>query len=177
MSVNALTSPVSTDDAHTPNTLNIVTCTTAVSPTLDPVEEQHKVDPLGTEKSSPPTTHKEETIDVVSEAPKGYSTLILGVHRVIYSPPPPIQAVLLPGFNVFESAKGLTQHVPSVLWLYREIYYLDRISSLAIVTFDLINALTPTLSLYIDDCILKLVRLFFYTSELLTKQPQDRNRL
>jgi hypothetical protein len=90
--------------------------------------------------------------------PDGYRMIFLGVHRVIYSPPPPLSLAMFPGMDIIERAKGLAKTVPSVGWFLREIYNVSPTLSATSLVLDIIKALVPTASLYLNNRMLNLVR-------------------
>jgi hypothetical protein len=100
--------------------------------------------------------------DIEKTCPEGYRTLVIGVHRLIYSPPPPLALAFVPRFDITGRLQSLRETTPSVLWLLREMYGLSPAKSLASLSLDLFHALQPTASMYLSNRMLNKVSFYVF---------------
>jgi hypothetical protein len=107
---------------------------------------------------------------------RGFKTLVLGVHRVIYVEPPP-SAIFNPGKDVLERYKAVSQTLPSVRWFLRQIIGLAPIHCFAIVSISAITAVQQTMHTYITNRMLNLASLGLFLSLAVAYERVDRNGL
>lgn len=96
---------------------------------------------------------------------RGFRTLILGVHRVIYVEPPS-SAMFNPGKDVLERYKAVSQTLPSVRWFLRQIIGLAPIHCFAIVSISAITAVQQTMHTYMTNRMLNLIETGYRTNRM-----------
>jgi hypothetical protein len=99
--------------------------------------------------------------DEANKLPDGTRTLILGVHRVIYTHPPPL-SFSLPGKDLLDRFKTLSETLPSVRWLFGQLRELGSVSYASSLILELLLTLQPTLNHVLTNRIMNLVELPYY---------------
>jgi hypothetical protein len=111
-----------------------------------------------------PVVDLDKTVSAVDKwtkhkLPDGARTFVVGVHRVIYVAPPPFQ-LAMPGKNIFGEQMGtLSKTLPSVRWLFGELYTLGPVAYPAMLALTLVLDLLPTATLFLNHRVLSLVRI------------------
>jgi hypothetical protein len=99
----------------------------------------------------------------------GMRTLILGVHRVIYVPPPAFR-FRVPGNGIVDSWRNLRHALPSVEWLFRQLFILCPWACTASLGLDMLLGLQPIFNAYLTNQMMSLVSyihlLFICTNDL-----------
>jgi hypothetical protein len=110
-----------------------------------------------------PTAKEKETVDAWAnqKLPAGAEILNLGVNRVIYQAPPRLEYAL-PGRNLLhERIATFVRTLPSVRWLFGELYMLSPFAFAAVLALQVVIHLQPTVRLYLNHRVLSMVRLTF----------------
>jgi hypothetical protein len=110
---------------------------------------------------APTVTAKEESVDPWAnhKLPEGAETLDLGVNRVIYQSLPRL-AFALPGRNLVQERVGtFTRTLPSVRWLFGELYTISPLSFVTLLSMNVLLHLQPIVRLYLNHRVLSMVRL------------------
>jgi hypothetical protein len=108
-----------------------------------------------------PVVELDKTVDkwTKHKLPDGARTFVVGVHRVIYVAPPPFQ-LAMPGKNLLGEQMGtLSKTLPSVRWLFGELYTLGPVAYPAMLALTLVLDLLPTATLFLNHRVLSLVRI------------------
>jgi hypothetical protein len=86
----------------------------------------------------------------------GMRTLILGVHRVIYVPPPAFR-FRVPANGIVDSWRNLRDALPSVEWLFRQLFTLCPWACTANLGLDMLLGLQPIFNAYLTNHMMSLV--------------------
>jgi hypothetical protein len=107
-------------------------------------------------------TDGEEMGGLEPRIPSGHRMLYLGVHRVIYSPPPPLSVFMFLGTStgVLNRLQALAKTLPSVGWFLRAIYSVNPTLSTIKLALDFAESVVPTFKMYVTNRMLTAVSVF-----------------
>jgi hypothetical protein len=104
-------------------------------------------------------TNGEDMGGLEPRIPTGHRMLYLGVHRVIYSPPPPLSVFMFLGTStgVINRLQALAKTLPSVGWFLQAIYSVNPTLSTIKLALDFVESLVPTFKMYVTNRMLTAV--------------------
>lgn len=93
---------------------------------------------------------------VQPKIPHGYRMRYLGIHRIVY-PPPPLASFFFGPFRMRKQVKKLAGPIFSAGWFVQETYNINPWRATSAITLNTVAALASTAGLYLTNRMLSLV--------------------